>query len=263
MKTTKLHHLFLTGIAISALFLSCKKADLPAVVEEETPPVTSVTPSYSYKANDADAVFAAVNAVTYQNIPVIGLQKFDINTAVAVFFSTPGNKPYVNGGTVSCEGKSLSPDTSKAYLFAPSGSETITFSGNTDWLIGGNSATGMPSTSFSTNSPVPSYNGIVTGSLPANVNRANDITVTINGTLTNADSAFVTISSGTGYVQKVVAANSNCTFTAAQLSVLGSTNGAANGIIQVAPFKIESTTVSGKKYYFVNEAAYTKFITVD
>lgn len=263
MKATIHHHFFIISFAISSLFSSCKQEDLPAVLEDETPAVTSITPSYSFKANDADAIFAAVNAVTYQNIPVIGLQKNDINTAVAVFFSTPGTKPNVNGGTVSCESKLLTADTSKAYLFAPSGTETITFSGNTDWVIGGNSATGMPATSFSSNSPIPSYNGIANSTLASSVNRTNDFTITINGTLSNADSAFVTISSGTAYVQKVVSANSNCTFTAAQLSTLGSTNGAANGIIQVAPFKIESTTVSGKKYYFVNEAAYTKFITVE
>jgi hypothetical protein len=263
MKTTNKKTALIFSISICLALFSCKKdVEVPDLLDETTP-TTSVTPSYTYKANDADAVFIAVNAVTYQNIPVIGLQKIDVNTAVAVFYSSTGIKPYVNGGSVSCEGKALTPDTSKTYLFVPSGTETITFNGNTDWVIGGNSSTGMPAANFSSASPVPTYNGIANGSLTSNVNRANDLTITINGTVTNADSAFVTISSGSGYVQKIVAANSNCTFTAAQLAGLNSTNGAANGIVQVAPFKIESTTVSGKKYYFVNEAAYTKFITVD
>ncbi len=263
MKSAKKKFLVLLTLSINSILFSCKKdVEVPDILDETTP-TTSVTPSYSYKANDADAVFAAVNAVTYQNIPVIGLQKIDINTAVAVFFTSTGNKPYVNGGSVTCEGKTLTPDTSKAYLFVPSGTEMMTFSGNTDWVIGGNTTTGMPATNFTSASPVPSYNGILNGTLTSNVNRASDITITINGALTNADSAFVTISSGSGYVQKIVAANTNCTFTAAQLAGLNSTNGAANGIIQVAPFKIESSTVSGKKYYFVNEAAYTKFVTVE
>ena len=250
------------AIALSVTIASCKKDDVEDILEE-TPAPTSVTPSYSYKANDADAVFAAVNAVTYQDVPIVGLQKIDINTAVAVFFSTPGNKPYVNGGTVSCEGKALTPDTSNAYLFVPSGTETITFSGNTDWSIGGNSTSGMPAKNFTSSSPVPSYNGITSGSLTKTFNRTSDLTITINGTISNADSVFVTVSSGSAYLQKVVAANSNCTFTAAQLGTLGATNGSASGIIQVAPFSIESTTTSGKKYYFVNEAAYTQFVTVE
>ncbi len=263
MKTKKTSLKYLVIILVIIASASCKKAEDATELLEDGGNTTAVTPSYSYKANDADAVFAAVNAVTYQSIPVIGLQKIDVNTAVAAFFSTTGNKPYTNGGTVTCEGKTLTQDTSKAYLFAPSGSETMTFSGNTDWTIAGNSSSGMPSVNFSSASPVPTYNGIANGSLTSNVNRANDITITINGTITNADSVFVTISSGSAYVQKVVAANSNCTFTAAQLAALGATNGSANGIIQIAPFKIESSTTSGKKYYFINEAAYTKFITVE
>jgi hypothetical protein len=262
MKTKNNTIIYCSLMAAILTFGSCKKKDdVPEIIEPAT--TASVTPSYSYKPNDANAVFAAVNAVTYQNIVIVGLQKIDVNTAVAAFFTTPGNTPYVDGGTVTCEGKTLTKDGNNSYLYSPSGSDAMTFSGTTDWTIAGNASTGMPAVNHSTSSTVPTYNGIVNSTLPTTVNRASDFTINFNGTITNADSVFFTISSGSGYVQKVVAANSSCTFTAAQLAALGSTNGSATGIIQVAPFKIESTTTSGKKYYFVNEAAYTQFIKVD
>jgi len=250
-------------LTLVVLFHACKKEDVLSDLIDEDVVSNSVVPSYVFKSADANAVFLALNAVTYKDVAVIGMQKIDVNTAVAVFYTSAGSKPFVDGGTVSCEGKALTKDTSNAYYYNPSGTDVITFSGTTEWAISGNAANGMPLVNFSSAAPIPTYNGVFNGSLTSTVNRASDLNIALNGAVTGADSVMVSVSNGSSVVQKIVAASTNCTFTAAQLSALTSSNGNATGIIQVAPFKIDFTINSGKKYYFVNQASYTKLVTID
>lgn len=242
---------------------SCQKEEVvPDILDNEEIP-RSFVPAYSFKANDATAVLHALNTVSYKDVAIIGPQKIDLNTAVAYFFSSPGSKPFVDAGSVNCEGRSLSKDTASLYFYNPSGTDVITFNGTTDWSISGNVSSGIPLLNFSSSSTIPTYNGVYNGTLTANINRANDLTINLIGAVFNADSVFVTVSSGNNFVQKVVASSSNCTFLSAELLGLGSSNGSDSGVIQVAPFKVDTQINAGKKFYFINQAAYTKSVTIN
>ena len=246
----------------ASLFTSCKKK----AEETEIPLATTASaPSYNFTNASASGAFVGVKTVTYQTLPVVGLLPIEINTAVGGFFTTAGATSYVNGGAVTCESKSLTVQTNGAYLFSPSATETIDFSGGTDWTIAGNSGNSIPAFNYSTGSSIPTYSGIVNSSIPTTVTRASGLTIALGSANVSGspDSIFVTVSSGAGSVQKLVAGNaSNCVFSAAELASLDASSG-ETGLLQVAPLKYYSTTQSGKKYYFIDEAAYSKFVTVN
>jgi hypothetical protein len=62
-------------------------------------------------------------------------------------------------------------------------------------------------------------------------------------------------------IQKVRAANTqSCTFTAAEMGTLG--KGDNSGLLQIAPYRLTSSTQNGKKYYFVKETCVSKFVNL-
>lgn len=52
------------------------------------------------------------------------------------------------------------------------------------------------------------------------------------------------------------------TFSAAQMATLGATNGANPGLVQIASYRMYNKYIGGKKYYFVKEASFSKYVVL-
>ena len=185
------------------------------------------------------------------------LTSLELGIPVAFFFNTPGT--YLDGGTVSCNGSSLSKQTNNTYNFTPTTSAPtgVDYSSGVNWAVGGNSANSIPNFSHSPSIGFPTLDSIA-GNI-STVTRSSGVTIAATNTITSADSVIFSVYGPSGTAQKVLSGSSSHTFSAADLSGVGT----GSGYIQIAAYKIANQTFSGKKYYFINEAVYTKMVTIN
>jgi len=157
-----------------------------------------------------------------------------------------------DGGTVTLNGKALAKQSNNSYVYQ-NVTDPLVFSGGFAWTVSGSST--VPSISYTDDRPMPTYSDY--SSLPASVTRSAGLTINLSGNITGADSIWVVlISSGSNYlIKKVSGSASQCVMTASELSALNATT---TGIIEVCPWNYKTEDFSSKKFYFVNEAAYTK-----
>lgn len=265
LNAMKIKYFSLLALAAFSLMTigSCKKETTepepePVVVPPPPVPAAPAPSNPTPSPSDANGVLAAVKAVSSVYLPVVGNFKQEIGVPVAVFFDVANT--YLDAGAVKCNSNDLTKQTNNSYLFTPNASNPtgIDYSSGVSWSVGGNSGTSIPTFTYTVPIPFPTLDSIAGGI--TKVTRANGVTIAATNTITGADSVIFSVYGPSGNAQKVKAGNvSSYTFTAAELSGIG----AGSGYIQIVPYAMTSQTFSGKKYYFINEAAFTKMVNID
>ncbi|MFN8154937.1 MAG: hypothetical protein U0Y08_11660 [Bacteroidia bacterium] len=242
-------------LALLAGITSCKKDDETTDNGGggSTTPTVNTTPTYS----DADGVLAAVYTNNWITMPFVGTMNMPIGTAVAAFSSTTGGSTYVDAGVVKCEDSTLTKNSSNAYYFNPSmyNPYGLSLGGNVSWDVAGNAS--VPVINYTTSGVIPSVDSISNGTT---INKSNAYTLSVMGSISNSDSVIFVVAgpSATLMVTRPAGTTSH-TFSATEMGTIGS----GSGVVEVVPYNWESTTISGKKFYFVNEAAATKLVTIN
>lgn len=236
---------FFAGMLAFALTSCDKSVDNP--IDNNT---SSTPAALSVSVNDGYGALAAVTSVSYTTVAGITLP-VNVNTAVAVFRSSSGSSSFIDGGTVKLNTKSLSKQSNNSYVYQNL-LDPVSFPPVT-WDVSGSAS--VPAFTFTDDKPMPTFSGYST--LPSSVSRSADLTVSLSGMISDADSVYVHIAgSGSNSVLKRVAGNaSQVVFTAAELSALGTSS---TGIIQVAPWNYKQEDFNSKTFYFVNETCYSK-----
>lgn len=260
---------FLAIILVSCSLIvlnSCKKDEEPEPTNNTTnntnttpPPATTPSPQSPNPApSDAAGSMVAVKTITYVSVPMVGVIRQDVGTGVAAFWNTPGT--YLDAGAITLNTNALTKQTNNAYIFTPGTSNPsgLDFSsGNTNWSVAGNSGNSIPAINYDPAMGFPSMDTIAGGI--STVTKANGVTLNMSSTITNADSVIYAVHGPSGSAIVTNANFSGYTFTGAQLSNIGS----GSGYVQIASYKLTYQTVSGKKYYFINESVYTKAVTIN
>jgi hypothetical protein len=265
MKSIRSIFLLLSISILLTNSIGCKKEEAPEPEPIVTPaPTPTPTPSPTVNPSnptptpsDANGVLVALKTISTITVPVVGAVKQEIGLPVAFFFNTPGT--YLDAGAVTCNGSALTKQTNNTYTFTPSTSTPtgVDYSSGVTWSVAGNTTNVIPNFTHNPNMGYPALDSIA-GNI-STVTKANGVTIAATNVITNADSVIFSVYGPSGTAQKVIAGNSSHNFSAADLSGVG----AGSGYIQIAAYKIANQTFSGKKYYFINEAVYTKMVTIN
>jgi hypothetical protein len=240
--------LALTGFAV-LFFSSCSKTTEEVL---DTANNTVSTPSVTVPTfNDGYGALAAVTTVSTQTVGGVTVP-VSINLGVAAFFTSAGGSSKTSGGTVNLNGKTLTQNSDNSYVYQKL-TDPLSFAGGITWDVSGSGT--VPAFSYTDDKPVPTYSD--GANLPSTVTRSAGLTMDLAGKVSGADSIYVVlISTGSSYIIKHLAGNaSQCVFTPAELSGLAAST---TGIIEVCPWNYKSEDFSGKKFYFINEGAYTR-----
>lgn len=242
---------------------SCKK-------ENNTPTTPANTPPQVTTPGDAYGIIGVVRATGVYEVPSMpGMPTIDpivynIGTAIAGFWTSPGATSYVAAGNVSVNDSVLA-QSNNAYAFQPKGASSggdmglNTSASSYNWEVSGSSdVVGFTRTFSGSQATMPSIGSITSSK---DVATTESYTVTLNSSIMGADSiiwvlggpdAHITRTTGTGI--------SSYTFTAEEVGSLGKGDNA--GIVQVAPYKLTSFTENGKKYYWIREAVAHQFVNL-
>lgn len=246
-----------------ATFSGCSK--LKDIVEKEETGGESVNTLDMLGLSSGEGVFVGIRSYSVQSTP-IGDMEITIGTAVAAAgdlksgkFQDPGEVKCYVGSTPTAYTLSRQPNNSYLYLPTAASFQGIPFQD-------GNA--GMPFWE------VKSL-GINTGSYyhfprkpellsSATITRANGYEAQFRSN--DGHELLVIISSGDQYVYKKIKSsdtqyiNQKVTFSASELNTL---RASTQALIQVVPFTIHTSTISGKKYYFINETVLSKPVTLN
>ena len=241
-------YIMAVAAAAGLLLSSCSKKtdnllnDTPSV---STPSAT--TPSFP----DGYGALAAVSTISYTVVAGITIP-VQVNSAVGVFYTSAGSGSKADGGTVTVNGKTLTKQSNNAYVYQNL-TDPLSLSSSNAWNDTGSAS--VPAFSYTDNRPMPTYSDYA--SLPSSVTRASGLTVNLSGTISGTDSVYVVLisTSSSVIIKRVAGTAAQAVFTPSELSSLSATS---TGIVEVCPWNYVSETFSGKKFYFVNESAYTR-----
>ena len=248
MKTT-IRNTFFAVALTTIIFSGCTKTE-DVIDDTLNNNNTTTTSSTTPNLKDGYGVLAAVTSVSYTTVQGITIP-VTTNTATAGFFSAPGLNNMVDAGTVTLNSKTLTKSSNNAYVYDKL-TDPLSFSQVT-WSVSGSA--NVPAISYTDDRQMPDFTGFNT--LPATVTKANGLTISLGGAISNADSVYVIVSGGNNqYILKRLGGNaSQCVFSASDLSPLGNTS---TGMIQVAPWNYKKEDFNDKPYYFVLETVYSK-----
>lgn len=231
-----------TIVAVS--FSACNTDD------DETPDQGGTPTPQVYSGYGA---LVAVKSTTTMTQPIIGDVEIDLGLAVAVFFNGTDYETFVSGGSVTCEGETLDVQSNGSYAYTPSQTNAtgIDFSGNPDWAVSGNGD--IPNFTHSATRGFPNVGKITS---PTTVTRSSGYTLTVQGSISNADSILWIIG---GEHLGTTGPMTSRTFTADELSGLQT----GTSIIQVAAVNYQSEEKGGKPIWFINEKVVSQTVTVE
>lgn len=251
--------LSLVLVAGSLTMTSCKKNDDVTPEEETNNGGTNGGTATSSPAmpqlSDADGVLIASKAVVSQVIPGVGTYTFVMGSATGSLYSATGGSTMVDGGTVKANDSTLSKQSNNAYIFTPK-STGINYGSNSRWNISGNSGNSVPAVTYTANGfpSTPSITGTVTS-----ISKGSNFTLSTTS-VSNADSICFQITSSNTSIYKIKAGSQTShTFTSSELSALDNTSTA---FITITGYKFNNTTVSSKKYYFINLTTSNKSVSI-
>lgn len=177
----------------------------------------------------------------------------EIGTAV-VALSEDGGSNWMDAGTVTCEGENLTKNANNSYTYIPGMTNPtgLTFSIPVNWTASGSS---WPAFGLDNNDSFS-----VVGDISSATSISSSSSYTLSSpSITGADSVYFGIYGPDGTVYKIKSgATTSCTFTAAELSDLGT----GSGYIQVVGLNYELTTLSNRDYYMINESVRSKSATI-
>lgn len=251
MKTTikTLSALLLIGTFV---FTACTKKDDTAPEDPTTPTTTgSTTGGASSSAPitpqiaDADGVLIATKANVTTAIPGTTMTvNVTTGNAIASLYSATGGTVLVDGGSISANDSALVKQSNSSYLFVPK-STGINYSSNSRWSVTGNAGNSIPAITYTANGfpSAPSVNNV------SSISKANAFTL-ITTSVSNADSLCFQITSGSKTIYKMTnGSQTSYTFPASEMGTL---DNSSNAFLTVTAYKFNNTTVSAKKYYFIN-----------
>jgi hypothetical protein len=250
-KLNKINSVMLAAVVLLAgMTASCKKKEAEAPENAFNFPA----PAYPALPADADVMLVAINSSVPSPIAVptvpgmpAGMDiVLEIGVGVAVFKNNAkADKVLLNNTELKFVNGVHTWQPDFTNVTDPSSLTGINLSGNIKWDI--------------TNPTLTK----TTSALPGKptINSGKSITKSSGYTLTNQSSSgaakiiYSIYSTNGKFVQKELAGSSiQCSFTAGELAELGATKDA---IIQACAYKISSETISGKKVYLINQAAYS------
>lgn len=240
MKTSA--KLFVLFFALSAFIITgCDKDD-------DSSDNNSNTPSeFSY--GDSFGVFVAVKSVTTQVVAGYTIP-IEVNTATAAFMETAGSSSMIDGGALTLNNKSMKKVKNNAYIYDDL-MNPLDFNEVT-WVAAGNA--NVPAINKTVSRGFPSFSGA--DALPASISKASGFSISLGSNVSKADSVIVVVGSKNKSVHKIVGGNvASVSFSSAELSDV---EASSTGLVSVSPYNISTETISGKKYYFINETVYSK-----
>jgi hypothetical protein len=238
-----------TGISLT----SCSKDDdkKPEETPTEQPqpnPTGSTTPQFT----SGEGTLVAVKSESTTSTP-FGPIVNTVGTAVAVFYNTPGASTFLDAGTVKTNEKTLTKQSNNSYVFQPSvnAPEGIEFdSSPIHWEVSGSGNVGTIDEFITMG--FPTVEQITSG---GTASKSAGYTLTTSA-VTGADSVIFLV----GDVVRTVSGNATShSFTSGDLSGLNK----GTTIAQIAAYIIDSRSVDGKTYHFVNETVVSKTITIE
>lgn len=224
--------------------------------EEEEPTPTQTVPPTPMPV-DGNGVLAAIVIRTTQTITIPGMPdqvvNVDMGVGSAFFYENGNTSTFLDAGTVTLTGQTLTKQTNNSYLYMPSGTDVTGIDFEADgvsWNVTG--AGSIPAFSKNMGTAFPNADAVTSSST---VSKASGYTLTASN-VSGADSVYF-------QVHDVVVAqpgNANSyTFTAAELANVP----AGPSIVQVVAMKIVPEAVSSKMMYYVKETSVSKNITVE
>ncbi|CAN5386146.1 hypothetical protein BH11BAC2_BH11BAC2_25310 [soil metagenome] len=242
------------------LMLCAGIVSLSACKKDDSSSPTPAGPNNIPVISTANGVLVAVKTNTWITFPVVGTVNQPVGIPVAVFYDAAGSSTLVDAGTVNCEDSLLSKQSNSSYLFTQSAynSTGVDFNtGNSKWVVTGNTSTGVPAVNFTTTIGFPVIDSI---SNTGTVSTSASLTLSSSGAIMNADSIIYTVSGTKGQLQKTTSGGiASVTFTAAEMGTVGK----GSGSLTIAPYRFQPKTIDSKLYYFINETVSTKVITLN
>ena len=258
MKTT-IKTLSVLILAGTFAFTACKKKD---EVTPETPSTTTggTTGGSSSSApvtphlGDADGLMIATKANVITSMAGFSVS-VTVGSAVASIYSSTGGSTLVDGGTIKANDSTLVKQSNNSYIFTPKTAQGISYGSSSIWSISGNSSNSVPAVSYTATSfpSAPSVNNV------SSVSKGSSFTMTTNS-ISNADSLCFQITSGSKTIYKMTnGLQTSYTFPA---SDMGTLDNSSNAYLTVTAYKFRNTTVSSKKYYFINMNTTNRMVSV-
>lgn len=240
---------------------SCTPEETPEPEIPTTTTPTAPTPPQP-TINGVNGVLVALDldfSITQMGISV----PLNTEMGIAAFYNTPGDTTMVDAGTVKINNVSLTKNANNSYLVTagiPSQEpSTLNYDGgNTNWSVSG--AGSIPAITGNYAYNLPSYSGTI----PTDINKANGLTLNLSGTMSNTDSVYVVIISGSTSFMKSYAPSASVSISASDLSGLTASSATSPAYIEIVPWKVIGyQTISGKTFAFVNERAYVRTVNIN
>lgn len=258
--------LMVPAIAMAIGFTSCDKTPVePTIPKIDTPQTTAAPTPVTPSAGDGmwGAMIALEMKFTINNpqLPVPVTTSTDMGIA-SFYDNNNGSGNLVDAGTVSINGNDLEKNTNNSYtLTATTGMtpSTLDLGSTVSWKVSGGSGISAITHNHTT-SGFPDY----TGTTPTEIDRSKDLEVDLGSNVSGADSVYVVIVTTSKTIIKAYGANpapSKATITASELSGLSAVDD-NTAYFEVVPFTYEVSTISGKKYAFIKEAAVVTAVNV-
>ncbi len=245
--TRKFARFSMLAVAVSLSVASCNLGDEP-----ETPTDPSSNPPTPTFGAGYGTLAAVKTITTFDPGFGVPVQEITLGLGSAGFTDAMDYSNLINAGTVSLEGENLTKADNNAYYSSPSQTDPtgIEFSGNPTWEVSGSGV--IPAFTHTTGIGFPTL-GTITSS--TTIPGSGDYTLTVSN-VSGADSVYFMLG-GVVHVEAGTATSS--TFTEAEINTMGT--GAS--FAQVAPYRFEMATKSGKEFYFVTEAVKTQSVTIE
>jgi hypothetical protein len=244
--------LFIAGLGLTMFFTGCSKKSEDLM---NNTPTTTAAPTVSFSFNNASGVLVSLKTITQQTIAGIVIPT-ELNTPTAAFPAPLGSSTFVDAGAVTFNTKNLTKLTNNSYVYNDI-TNPVTYD-NVTWNVAGSSS--IPAINYTEDKLMPTFSDY--SNLPSSVSKSAGITVNLSGTVSNADSVYVVLISTTNSkmsLKRAVSSASSCSFTAEDLSLLGT----GAGYLEVCPWNYKIEDISSKSFYFIMEAAYVKTITIN
>ncbi len=278
MKKTILNVSVFVALTSSIIF-SCKPKeeiapDQPATTTGGTTTGGSSNTTPGTNIPGADGSYIGVKSLVVSNYSLSG---FPINStiyleAVVASINTSSTSAIlVDGGTVKINDSLLIKQSNNSYNFTksnPNNTSSFTnfFSTGSKWNVTGNSANNVPAFTY-TAAQFPSLPALNLSNI--NISKSSSFAVNLSSATNGCDSVIFQLIGGNN--TKLTSSNKAAstimhTFSASEMATLqasNATSGVPTGQLSVFAYKYYNTTVSGKKYWFVNVSAHTVLVNVN
>jgi hypothetical protein len=253
----KLTSLFLAGTLLGAVAISsCKKAS--------TTPTTPTPTTSSNPSPVTGNVDGALISLRLDLASVVAGFPITISTdnGIATFFTATGNSSsFVDGGAVSLNTYALAKQSNNSYLKTATTGQTPDnlniADGTSNWVVAG--AGSVPAFTYANSYPFPDF----AGTIPTSITRSKGLTVTLGSSVNNADSViiFIVTNDHKSLTRTFVATAASATISATDLGTLPAVSD-NTALIEIIPYRLNTSRQGSKVYAYVKEHAYTANINI-